>query len=472
MASISMSDTRRRTINMIIIVLYAAIAGILSFYFVFFNNSTIILYSFLAFVALGLAIAHKEKFIKLSTIVSISIIAISSLIYFNVQKNAYSAFAINFAIIGYYLLISTVIALFASIIASDNNMHPLKKVAKGLANKQQYILPLLLAIGVLVLMLPLWPMGSSINYSILPSASLYINGIYNPINQTQNSTYLLIINLSNYSKVVNPQGSNIRIAYPNGTNVRAVEYNIGGIQVGNYTQKILIESHISNGSVLKLYFLPFNSSFGANFSSMPAKSFDRIANESYTVASTVGNLLGVRYKPANETITAYAADKMTDYNNYTFELLPPYNLQTICSMGNYSHVAINITSNKTLSIFFFNNISDFTNSAVNASPSYGAYLKAFSRNSEKRVINASSISESFALNDCVYYSFVVENQTRITQHAVQNYISYIPYTEVKGVELPSIVRATQKNSGFVWDSIDYTFLRAVQNATRNASNAT
>ncbi|MEM0149405.1 MAG: hypothetical protein QXW10_00715 [Candidatus Micrarchaeaceae archaeon] len=468
MSRASMAGERWRIIVIITAALYAAIAGILSFYFVFFNNSTIILYSFLVFVALGLIIAHKEKFIKLSTLASISIIVISSLAYLYVQKNAYSAFAINFAIIGYYLLISTVIALFASIVAADNNMHPLKKAASALAAQRRYLFPLLLAIGALAIALPLWPMGSAINYSILPHASLYINSIDNPMNQTQNSTYLLIINLSNYSKFTNPQGSNLRIKYPNGTDVRAAEYDIGGIQVGNYTEKMLIESHISNGSVLEIYFLPFNYSFGANFSSITAKRFDSKANGSYTVASTIGNISGVIYKQVNETITAYAANKMTNYDNYTFELLPPYSLQTVCSMGNYSHVTINITSNKTMSVFFFDNLSDFSDSVVNVSQSYGSYLRAFGANGEKRVINASNMHESLALNGCIYYSLVVENQTRIALHTVQNYISYTPYTEVKSFELPSLPKAMQKRSGFVWDSIYYTFVHAVYNES-NAS---
>ncbi|EQD59442.1 conserved hypothetical protein, membrane [mine drainage metagenome] len=425
-----------------------------------------ILYSFLFFVVLGLVAAHKYKYTEYVVIASIGIIVISSLAYFSIPNGTYAAFAINLAIIGYYLLISAVISIFASIIAENNNLHIGKRVAKAFAGKQKQIYAFMIAIGILFLVLPLWPDGSFINYSVLPYAALHITSVNQPAHAYSNGTYLLIINLSNYSSVINPQGSNIRLVYQNGSAIKAAEYDAGGIRVGNYTEDILLESAIHNSSTIYLYFYPYNATYSRNFSPMPLKAFDAHSQNASVINVTLGSLSNVLYKTVNRTITAYAVKHGNSTSSYPITLLPYYDLQAICNMGNDTVASINFTSNNTVSFFMFNNISDFTASTVNITPSYRTYLKSFSQNSETSELNLTYGNKQFNLTNCLYYSFVTNSETRIAIHTTQNYIYYTPYSITKSFALPSIGDATQRHENFVWNSIIYTFF----NSTRNAGS--
>ena len=466
-----MAKIKYRRIGVGITAMYLALAIILSFYFIFLNNSMLILYSFIFFIVLGLAIAINDRYVKYSVSASVGIIVAASLIYLFFQKGMYSAFAINLAIIGYYLLISVVIAIFSATVADNSKLHPGKKLAKALRGNERVIYAALFLVGILALFMPMWPAGSYINYAILPHATIHILGISYPGKQGHYGPYLLMLNLSNYSSVVNPQGSNLRLVYQNGTMAKAAEYNIGGIQVGNYTEEVLLESPLSNRSDLNIYFFPFNATYSSDFSAMRAGAFIRNATNSSTVDLSMGNLSNVNYKAVNETITAYAVKRSSSVSNYTITLLPYYDLQTVCSMGNDSTSYLNFTSNQTISMFLFRNISDFSLSTAysnTSNPTYDSYIGRFSQNSYAKYINTTHLHEESSLDGCVYYSFVTSNETRIDVQASQKYIYYIPYTEAKSFALPTIENATQRRTSFVWDSIAYTFYTALDNESANA----
>ena len=74
-----MAKIKDHYIGIGIAAMYLALAIILSFYFIFLNNSVLILYSFAFFVVLGFAIAHNDRYLKYSISASIGIIVASSL---------------------------------------------------------------------------------------------------------------------------------------------------------------------------------------------------------------------------------------------------------------------------------------------------------------------------------------------------------------------------------------------------------
>ncbi len=464
-----MAKIKDHYIGIGIAAMYLALAIILSFYFIFLNNSVLILYSFAFFVVLGFAIAHNDRYLKYSISASMGIIVASSLMYFLFQKGMYSTLVINLAIIGYYLLISVVIAIFSATVADNSNLHPWNRLSKVLKRYERPIYISLAVIAILALLLPIWPAGNYINYAILPHATIHISSISHPGPQGRDGPYLLVLNLSNYSSVVNPQGSNLRLMYPNGTRVIAAEYNIGGIQVGNYTEEVLLESPLINGSDLILYFYPFNATYSSDFYAMRPAAFLRNATNSSVVSLSIGNLSNVRYRTVNETITAYAVKHGSSISNYTITLLPYYDLQTECSMGNDSIVYLNFTSNHTVSMFLFSNISDFSSSTTssNLNPTYDSYIGRFSQNSYAKRINTTRLHEKLNLNGCVYYSFVTGNETRINVQVSQKYLYYLPYSEVRSFTLPTIENATQKRTSFVWDSIAYTLSASLNNESNN-----
>ena len=189
--------------------LYILIFVLFLAYFVFLNNSTIILYSFAAFVFLGILISKNSHHMAMCIGLSLALIFGSSISYFGVPALPFtvaalvayavyasafrrrmsadiivliaallpglldisgaakiSNFVINIAIIGYYLLISSVIALFIRAYYETNDLHKskhMRRLFSFLSAKKPVIAFISIIIAVIILAGPIWP-SSQINY--------------------------------------------------------------------------------------------------------------------------------------------------------------------------------------------------------------------------------------------------------------------------------------------------------------------
>ncbi len=192
--------------------LYILIFVLFLAYFVFLNNSAFILYSFIAFVFLGILVSKSGHYTAVCLGFSMALIFGSSISYFGVPTLPFtvaalvayavyaryapafgrkvsvdiivliaailpglldisgaakiSDFVINIAIIGYYLLISSVIALFIRTYYETNDLHKNKRIRRLfslLSANKPAITAISIIIAVIILAGPIWP-SPQINY--------------------------------------------------------------------------------------------------------------------------------------------------------------------------------------------------------------------------------------------------------------------------------------------------------------------
>lgn len=503
---------KKNSLRVAVGISFLLLALLLSFYFIFINSSTLILYSFLAFIALGVAISHRPAYIEYALSVSMGLIVASSLLYFSIPAYAlyvgsivvlgamlvlgiksrynvvlvavlivlalftasaaakYNTFTINMAIIGYYLLISVVIAEFASIITENSRLRLWHKIAKAYSAREEYYNAAFLAIALLLIFLPIWPMGKAVNVSLLPYANITITGINSSANLNNSSNYLLKLNLSMYSQFISNGGSNIRFAYGNSTSIYAIVDNLSSASAPLTHRYVLLNARIRNGSIIRIYFFAINTSFDNHMKSEPNPNFDTSALNSSILAVSTGAVSNARYKIVNVTATYYSNVNASTSQNYTLTLYPYYNLQSVCSEGNSSTAIISMQSTTPVSMFVFNNLSDYSAATVGVQPSYTDYLKEFSSDSFAKDLNFTNASIKFGLQGCHYYSFVV-NSSKAVIHVryTQDYVYKKPYLGTKEQKLPTISDVEYGVKSFFWNSAGYIYARAATNKSINGS---
>jgi hypothetical protein len=265
--------------------LYIGIFVLFLAYFVFLNNSAFILYSFIAFVFLGILISKSSRHVAVCIGFSMALIFGSSISYFGVPILQYAAvalvayavyafllmrnhteniivliavllplllyisgaatvpdFVINIGIIGYYLLISSVIALFIRTFYESNGLHKsrhIKRLFLFLSSNKPAIVAISTIIAVIILAGPVWP-SPQISYiytnrpysiyrqnSTIENISVYFakppyimhpicgpgtNGTVSMAIESRNTTEIFLMNSSSsYSDALSqfPYGSNL-----------------------------------------------------------------------------------------------------------------------------------------------------------------------------------------------------------------------------------------------------------------------
>ena len=243
------------------VLIYGAMFLIFFAYMVALNNTQLILYSFLGFLALSFVLAIKDKYAYYSAFAAITIIISSNLLYFqwfgslidyylallvfgvcasvmglmrNLIEKKYAIaamFAIampllldvlkfgkapaldaNVAILGYYLFTSAILAIVIKIVYESNWKR--RGVAAGNA-KRTYEAAVNPAIylwaitGVVLLIAPIYPLGISTPISGQPYATMSLSGFQKANMSADNNLYYMKVNLSNYKELLNPVFSNM-----------------------------------------------------------------------------------------------------------------------------------------------------------------------------------------------------------------------------------------------------------------------
>ncbi len=197
----------------ILLVLYAAIAVVLMVYFVAVDDIMFILYSFIGFIALGVILSFANSYIKYTMLISIAFILYSAIVYYNmplavvytiitilvlavlVSSRLYhgdpfhmlvaflAAFAlcavlfpfrsvtINVSILGYYLLVSAVLALFIQEAALFDAKAE-RLVRKWFGSVSRRLAPRRIEIGYIVAVLIMVLLISSMQPSIITSKAV------------------------------------------------------------------------------------------------------------------------------------------------------------------------------------------------------------------------------------------------------------------------------------------------------------
>ena len=158
------TKTENRLVRYSLIVLYAILALCFVLEFVILNNSQMILYSFLIFIAIGVISGFYENISKNLIIAALVFIIIGSAFYFIQAK--FSTIGINVAIVGYYLLISAVIGIFISVMIGNGNESKVEKSFIGFIKKHKINISYIGIIAALVLLLgPFWPQSTAVPLS-------------------------------------------------------------------------------------------------------------------------------------------------------------------------------------------------------------------------------------------------------------------------------------------------------------------
>ncbi len=462
------------------IILWAALAMLFVAEFIVLNSSAFILYSFVAFIAIGILLAIFEKqqintfAIAIVFVVSASIayaettsrLVIYSLLAFLlatifafVRFRKYAlyfllAFAlllffhkgpvVNVAIIGYYLLTSLFIALVANTLSDTNKLRIGKKVHLLIQRNMKRIYLIATIFALLLLVSPVWPVYTHANLSVMPYADMRINSN----NAFISNSILIELNLSYYSNFINQNFSNIRFAYGD----REVSALALPPKNNNYDRYFLLEPNTQIENNLTLYFLPNSSGFGRYL-----KPNNTVSSLHAFTVSLQGPHNVRDYIHVNTTYYAPARfSKSIEFNETGY--LPFQFMPTICNSGYNQSTTIDIRSNNTSSFFvFLNDTSSSKAVLADATPTYAYYVNRFANYSSVRVLNSTRGKLNLSYNQlCIYLAVVPEKNTQLNIGLNSSYYASKLFTET--IIEPVIPRA-YISYGFVTEGVGYLALK-------------
>ncbi len=489
------------------ILLFLLLSALFIANFVVLNNSGFILYSFPLFIILGFFGFLSERLSRYEIIASLSFIVAGALLYSGKLLMQYYAifslvvflfisifingtehkilaysffalpdalyfigfisnanFAINSAIIGYYLLISAVISLFLTAAAGDSKFHA--KIIKALSHETlnarlKYAAIIIMA---LLILAPVWPLGESMDLSILPHATVVLNNFYlKPIalNNTIYS-YPVLLNESLYANYTTANFSNAQFFYPGNVKINATLHPT--TKAGIYIADLLL--NLSESKALEdvyLYFMPMNYSnktvtYGRLISNISGYSGNRVDKIAYS-----GGYV-------NRSKKVYIINRTEATENLDTYFYPYYQLDSYCSPGYNITYNVSLSFSKNASFFELYNASNFL-SGINLAKSdnYVSYLKSFAKNSFESFYNVSHVDSSFYSNDsCFFFVVVTQNQTIAKGEIGSHYNKIIGYNNVT-FKLPDLFMNVSKymteKYSFAWNNMGY-----VSNQYKNYSS--
>jgi len=438
------------------LIIYLIISFIFLSYFLILNNSMFILLSLIIFIILSFVIALKDKYLKYVMALSLVFIIISSLLYFKVSFIAigivliffsfYLVFFsnrtamwlklmvmlcisiplifdainvrdtdlfINLSIIGYYLLISLTIAVIIRIVPSDRTKLKFRRIKNGLmdylSSYNFYILVFL--IGILILILPIYPMKPSFNPNLLPYSTI-VTTVPKGYNYS-NYTYL-ILNLSEFKYNGAYNLSSLGFYY-DGKFVYAHFYKLNK----NLSQVPVILNLPPENRSIKLYF--FVPPVPTNISRLESNLSDfRLPSEPLSIK--VSPISNYKYKLNARNYSLYAKFNKTYESNHT--LLKYFYQLSLCKSDYNDLDSYVIQGNHSFDLFIFKNDSQLDKAIISSNVSdynysnttkiFGAYQRSFeelpisSLNITHYEFNVSSLNEG-----CINYVILTNRTIKI-----------------------------------------------------------
>ncbi len=155
--------------------LYAVLIAAFVTEFVYLNNPSFILYSFLLFVALGAALGVHSRYTGGVILIAMAFVAAGSMLYF--WGAVLLPFVwLNLSIVGYYLLISAVIGITVRMAAESNGLEKriaaAEKALGGLAGRDTAVYAGI-AVAALLLLAPIWPASVAVPQSEYVNRTVY-----------------------------------------------------------------------------------------------------------------------------------------------------------------------------------------------------------------------------------------------------------------------------------------------------------
>ncbi len=434
-----------RVIKPLSMLLALSVAIVFLGYFVITNNSYFILYSFPLFVLLGIFGSFGKKLSTYEIVGALSFITAGSILYIASSSFAYYGifsiiafiaiyiihlkkefsiylysffalpdllyslgfwrnqnFAINAAIIGYYLLIAAVLSIFLSTVFEDSRNY--KAIEKRLSRliKERKTYYVLAAISLVILVFPVWPTGITINTHELPSVKISTNNSYIMPSNNSGLEYISVLMPHNeYLNYTDSNFSNAEFFYQNGKAINATLHEVN--ETFNYTASLEInKSMVKNQAYVYLYFMPLSykyngTTYGHAIISIN-KSFEVLGPATYYG----------RY--VTRKISVPITKSTTTYRNISVFVAPYYQFGSYCAPGfniTYS-TKLNFSSN--MSFFELKNSSDFISAIGNYTGTINSLMASLKSNSFGHFINTRHVDTSFpTYNSCMFYVLVSQN---------------------------------------------------------------
>ncbi|MGC8730554.1 MAG: hypothetical protein ACP5RP_04205, partial [Candidatus Micrarchaeia archaeon] len=495
-------------------------------YFIISNNSLFILYTFIGFLLLGILLALKNDYITDSTAISIVMISASSIAYMNLLAGYSYIFAIvaiifaaiisssllkasprcklyvtlflavvaslsfvpskanfidiNAAIIGYYMLISTAIALLLSNIDAGKRIHKAGlwlKSAIGRTWQSTAAVGVLALIGIVLLALPIWYTGdvfAPLEISKLPYANLTFYNI------GASGLYKIKLNASYYIYMLNDKASNIRIYPVNNRSVlkqKPVELYLQNTStLQEYTT--LIARLNSSYKNYRIYFLPTNvnssnSTYG-KVNMLNYTDFGMLEENATYSNYSISNVIYSNISYVDKNMSVILLKDLEKNTTDKFEVPPFYSVQSLCPEGEgTANETISFKSNNSISVFFFSSQQNFTISTGEAAgnQNYTSILHIFLEHSYASRLNFTNTSFGFKIlgdGSCMMYIIATQNYSAVRLSQTLKYEQ--PYSITHTYKIPKTVLPRSKIASFDFlpEGLSYLY-KTYMNATNSSS---
>ncbi|MEM0149019.1 MAG: hypothetical protein QW346_02025 [Candidatus Micrarchaeaceae archaeon] len=465
-------------------------------YFIVLNNDAFILYSFVLFVLLGIALSIARKWQSHSVALSIVLIAASSAAYTGIASNlalyavasiailsaiialrlfrSYlvyifwafvlplafgamkmsSTLLINVAIIGYYLLISSVLAIFINLASEDSKLHLGIMLANAFKRHDAAISYAAIILAIVLLAVPIWPQKPALILGTLTYAALNASSLAPGL-------YTVNVNGSSYLGIASQNMGNLRL-FADGQGLHAYI----GKNATSSSIFPLIFSLNKSASDIQLYFIPnatFNSAPNATFGSTLSLLNDSAFSALYRNATRLSTGFGPLQNVVNGFVNVTKTYNVSAYKNYssnsTLNVAPYYALDSVCGAGPNATVEFSVASNRSISLFMLGSLSNYSSAVATDSIglvlSYGHFLRSFKEHSYYSVLNATSAGLNTTLNGCSYYVVASQVYAVVRVHDYQRYVLH--YSATKTVQVPAIFASGGRvqRSGFLPGSLYY-----------------
>ena len=452
--------------------------------FIIAGSPSFILYSFLFFVVLAFIISANDHSIRTSAIFAIALIVAGAIGYANIGILKLSslgapiflfAFVIaaiisiyaelgilrtgaisgavliafleylaapsesvllstNTAILGYYLLISSVIALIIS--SSSLSQKIERRIASISSGKNSVMASYALIIFVAaILVLPIWPSYVPIRASGLPYASFTLE----PANSSRPTNYISI-NATRLSLYADYNLSNIAL-YINGTSAPAVVLGNANLQYENAI--IYIEgAPPAAGEKVEMYFLPFDYS--------GVQTPQRVSESNFTpymVSAMRARFVSLHYSGSYTNVTRTYTESYRSNRSSSSKIVayPPYFVNSVCPSGSNESLHLLVHTNVTSSLFLLSGESNFSRAVSESysNYSYSSYLRSFGTNSYAEYLNVTSAYFNKTLDSCMYYAIVPERNALVQVQKSESY--YLNKSVTETLKAPSVLSSSARS---------------------------
>ncbi len=437
-----------RALKPIALALWLFLAAVFLAYFTITNNAYFILYAFPLFVILGVLSAFSDKLSTYEIVGALAFIIAGSLLYMGKSITAYYGifsiaafftvyiiemkreyklysysvlalpdllyflgffanlnFAINTAIVGYYLLIGAVISIFISAAFGESKLHKIRKRFSPSKKTVRMVPYAAVVVAIALIIAPIWPTGPSLSLGMFPHARISINdSLFEHQPNSSTVYYPVEVDYSGLSSYTTANLSNIQFFYGNGQEINSTLSQIN--ETNDYVANLSL--NIASPEFTKgiyAYFMPFNYSNYTTARATPLSNTSAVAKSAFGPISYSGSYVKSNVEiPVTSVVNSTKKVKMYAFPYYTFD--------SFCAPGFNITYTATLSFSSNASFFELRNASNFINGiSISGQSNYSNYERSISKYSFGKFLNVKDVKTSFSTNKSCMFYLVLANRT-------------------------------------------------------------